>query len=117
MIHNYTDDCIDVDALYHVSNVSDTSDLKEELVDEEDFSPSLQEVFHDVFSPKSEEKDQQIAHFSMQDQGILDPPIFDKYSDEEEQIPFVDLRSSQPVYDNYESDCAEEQYCEENSHS
>jgi len=55
MIHNYTDDCIDVDALYHVS---DTSNLKEELVDEEDFSPSLQEIFLNVFSPESEEKDQ-----------------------------------------------------------
>jgi hypothetical protein len=52
----------------------------------------------------------------VQDQGVLDPPIFDKYSDGEEQIPFVDLRSNQPVYDSYESDCAEEQYCEEISH-
>jgi len=52
----------------------------------------------------------------MQDQGVLYPPIFDKYSDEEDQIPFVDLRSSQLVYDNYESNCAEEQYCEEISH-
>ena len=52
----------------------------------------------------------------MQDQGVLDPPIIDKYSDGEDQIPFVDLRRNQLVYDSYESDRAEEQYCEEISH-
>jgi len=90
--------------------------LQEETIVKYDFSPSLQKVFHDVFSPESGEKDQHIAHFSVQDQGVLDPPIFDKYSDGEEKIPFVALRSNQPVYDSYELDCAEEQYCEEISH-
>ena len=101
MIYDCTNDCM-VDALYPISYASDVSDLKEDL------SPSLQEVPHDIFSPKSEEKDHQIAHFSVQDHGVLDSPIFDKYSDGEEHIPFVDLRSSQLVYDNYELDCAEE---------
>ena len=49
----------------------------------------------------------------MQDQGALGSPIFDEYSNEEEQIHFVDLRSNQPSYDSYESDSNREQYCEE----
>jgi hypothetical protein len=47
------------------------------------------------------EEDQQVAHFSKQDQVALSSLIFDKYSHEEEQIPFVDLMNNQPVYDSY----------------
>jgi hypothetical protein len=53
-----------VDALYHVSYASDVSNLKEEPIVEEDLYPSLQEVLHDIFSLKSEEKDLEITHFS-----------------------------------------------------
>jgi hypothetical protein len=108
--------------------------LKEELVVKEDLSSFFQEVSHDVFSPEIKEEDQQVAHFSEQDQGALSSPIFDEYSHEEKQIPFVDLRNNQPVYDSYESDFDEdleecqnhtaqlisssdgEQYCVENSY-
>ena len=48
-----------------------------------------------------------------------DMPIYDEYSNEKEQIPtspFVDLRSSQQVYDNYESNFDEEQHCVEINH-
>ena len=41
-------------------------------------------------------------------------PIYDEYSDEKEQIPtspFVDLRSSQRMYNNYESNFDKEQHC------
>jgi hypothetical protein len=84
----------------------------------------------DVFS--SPTYDEEVVSNTDQEQ-----PIFDEYSDEEEQIPtshFVDLRSNQPVYDNYESDFDEdmkefqdhtidpfssfikEQHCEEINH-
>ena len=48
-----------------------------------------------------------------------DMPIYDEYSDEKEQIPtsaFVYLRSSQQMYDNYESNFDEEQHCVEINH-
>ena len=48
-----------------------------------------------------------------------DMPIYDEYSNEKEQIPtspFVDLRSSQCMYDNYESNFDEEQHCVEINH-
>ena len=48
-----------------------------------------------------------------------DIPIYDEYSDEKEQIPTsasVDLRSSQQVYANYESNFDEEQHCVETNH-
>ena len=51
---------------------------------EEDSSLFLQEVSHDVFSPRIEEKNQEVAHFSLQDKRVLRSPIFDEYSDEEE---------------------------------
>ena len=53
----------------------------------------------------------------MQEKGVLDSPIFDEYSDEGEQISFVDLKSIPPVYDIYESDVDEEQLCIEINHS
>jgi len=115
MIHDCTNDCM-VDALNPVSYESDVFDLKEERIVEEYLSPSLQEVPNDIFSPKSEEKDPEITHFSVQIQGDLASPIFDEYSDEEKKIHFTDLRSSQPVYDSYESDCDREQLCVEISH-
>ena len=131
-IDDYTNDS--KAALYPVSDAFDVSDLKEELVVKEDLSSFFQEVHHDVFSPEIKEEDQQVTHFSEQDQGTLGSPIFDEYSDEEEQIPFVDLRNNQPVYDSYELDFDEdleecqnhivepisssdgEQYCVENSY-
>jgi hypothetical protein len=101
------DDCIAIDVSYSSPDAPVVSVVKEEIVVEEDSSLFLQEVSHDVFSPRIEEKNQEVAHFSLQDKRVLRSPIFDEYSDEEEQIPtlhFVDLGSSQPVYDNYESD-------------
>jgi hypothetical protein len=111
--HDCTNDCMDSFALYHVPYASDVSDSKEEPIVEEDLSLFLQEVSHDIFSPKIEERDRGIVHFSVQDQGALGSPIFDEYSDEEEKIHFADLRSSQPSYDSYESDYDGEQYFEE----
>jgi hypothetical protein len=78
-IDDYTNDC--KAALYPVSDAFDISDLKKELV--------------------VKEEDQQVAHFSKQDQAALSSLIFDEYSHEEEQIPFVDLMNNQPVYDSY----------------
>ena len=55
----------------------------------------------------------------MQDKGVLDPPVFDEYLDEEEFIPtsdFADLKSSPPIYNSYEFDVDEEQYCEKIIH-
>ena len=77
MIHDCAYDCM-VDALYPVYYASDVSDLKEEPIVEEDHSPSLQKVPRDIFSPKSEEKDPKITHFSVQNQGDLGSPIFDE---------------------------------------
>jgi hypothetical protein len=114
--HDCTNDCMDSVALYHVPYASDVSDSKEEPIVEEDLSLFLQEVSHDIFSPEIEERDRGIVHFSVQDQGALGSPIFDEYSDEEEQIHFADLRSNQPSYDSYESDYDGEQYCEEISY-
>ena len=45
--------------------------------------------------------------------------VYDEYSDEKEQIPtspFVDLRGSQQMYDNYESNFGEDQHCVEINH-
>jgi hypothetical protein len=84
MIDDSIDDCIAIDALYFSPNAPVVSYLKEEIIVEEDFSLFLQEVSHDVFSPVIEEKNQEIAHFSLQGKGVLGSPIFDEYSDEEE---------------------------------
>jgi len=107
IIDDSTDVCIAVDESYPIFDASYVYDLKEELIVEEDFSPFFQEVPHDVFSPVNEEKNPEIAHFSLQKKNVFDSPIFDEYSDEEEQTPtsyFVDLRSNQLVYDSYESE-------------
>jgi hypothetical protein len=68
---------------------------------EEDSSLFLQEVSHDVFSPKFEEKNQEVTLFSLQNKIFLHLLIFDEYSNEEEQTPtshFFDLGSNQPMY-------------------
>jgi hypothetical protein len=83
-----------------------------------DFS-GLQKVSHEVFSPERKEEDREIVHFLAQDKGVLDPPVFDEYLDEEELIPtsdFADLRRIPPIYNSYEFDVGEEQYCEKISH-
>ena len=103
-------------ALYHVPYASDVSDSKEEPIVEEDLSLFMQEVSHDIFSPKIEERYRGIVHFSVQDQGALGSPIFDEYSDEEEKIHFSYLRRNQLSYDSYEFDYDREQYCEEVSY-
>jgi hypothetical protein len=89
MIDDSDDDCIAIDALYSAPGAPAVSDLKEEIVVEEDSSLFLQEVSHDVFSPVIEEKNQEIAHFSLKDKRVLCSPIFDEYSDEEEQYPYI----------------------------
>jgi hypothetical protein len=107
MIVGCTNDCMDSKILYPVSCASAS-----------DFS-SLQKVSHEVFSPERKEEDREIVHFLVQDKGVLDPPVFDEYLDEEELIPtsdFADLKSSPPIYNSYEFDVDEEQYCEKISH-
>ena len=64
---------------------------------------------------------------SLQDAEVCCSPVFDNYEDEEEHISTakdVDLSSSQPIYDNYESDFDEpfsfpikEQHHDEINHS
>ena len=66
--------------------------------------------------PEIEEEDQEIDHIFIQEKGVLDSPIFDEYYDEGEQISFIDLKRSPPIYDSYESDVDEEQLCIEISH-
>jgi hypothetical protein len=107
---------MDSDPLNPVAYASDLADLQEETIVEYDLSPFLQEVSHPLLVPEIEEEDQEIDHLFMQEKGVLDSPIFDEYSDEGEQISFVDLKSSPPVYDNYESDVDEEQLCIEINH-
>jgi len=107
MIVGCTNDCMDSKTLYPVSCASAS-----------DFS-GLQEVSHDVFSPERKEEDREIVHFLVQDKGVLDPLVFDEYLDEEELIPtsdFADLRNNPPIYNSYEFDVDEEQYCEKISH-
>ena len=77
MVDDSTDDCIAVDALYVVSDAPNILDLKDEIVVEEYFSSILQKVPHDVFSPKIEEKDQDVTCFFLQDKRILVSPIYD----------------------------------------
>jgi hypothetical protein len=101
------DDCIAIDVSYFAHVAPVVSVVKEDIVVEEDSSLFLQEVSHDVFSPRIEEKNQEVAHFSLQDKRVMYSPIFDEYLDEEEQIPtlhFFDLGRNQPMYDSYESD-------------
>jgi hypothetical protein len=67
---------------------------------EEDSSLFLHEISHDVFTFRTEKKDQEIIPL------WLVVPSFEDYSDEEKQSPtsqFTDQRSDQLVYDNYES--------------
>ena len=77
------------------------------LVIEEEFTEIFQEAAYNMFSPISEEKGHKIVCSSLQDADVFWSPIFDNYEDEEEQISttnYVDLSSSQPIYDSYESD-------------
>jgi hypothetical protein len=58
------------------------------------------EVIGDIF------QNQEVVCYSLQDSKDFGSPIFDEYLNEEEQFPisnFIDLSSSQPVYDNYAS--------------
>ena len=94
-------------------------DLKDEIVVDEDFSSVLRKVSNDVFSPKIEEKDQEVTCFFLQDKTILVSLIYDEFLDEEEQIvtsPFVGSRSNQRMCDNSELDFHEEQHCVVISH-
>jgi hypothetical protein len=84
MIDYSVDDCIAIDSLYSAPGAPVVSNLKEEIVVEEDSSLFLQEVSHDVISPMIEEKNQEIGHFSLQDKRVFLSPIFDEYLDEEE---------------------------------
>jgi hypothetical protein len=106
MIVGSVDDYIAMDVLFSAPDTPVVSDLEEEIVVEEDSSLFLQEVFHNVFLPRIEEKNQEITPF-LQDGGILRSPLFNECSDEEQQIStphFSDLGSNQPEYDSYESD-------------
>ena len=67
------------------------------MVVDEDFSSVLRKVPDDVFSPKIEEKDQEVTCFCLQDKKKLVSPIYDKFLDEEEKIvasPFVDCAAN-----------------------
>ena len=81
------DDYIAIDVSYSSPDAPAVSIIKEEIVVEEDSSLFLKEVSHDVFSPMIEEKNQCVSHFSLQDKRVLRSPIFDEYSNEEEEIP------------------------------
>jgi hypothetical protein len=123
---NY-EDCMVVDASGPVSDALVAFDLYEEIVIEEEFTKKFQEATYNMFSPISEEKDLKIVCSSLQDAEVFCSPIFYNYEDEEEQISTandVDLSSSQPIYDSYESDFDEpfslpikEQHHVEISHS
>jgi len=82
MIDDSTDDCIAIDELYYSPNAPIVLNLKEEIVVEEDSSLFLQEFPHNVFSPGIEEKNQEIAHLSLQDKRVLFSPISNDYADE-----------------------------------
>ena len=84
MIDDRTDDFIAIDALYSTPGTLVVSDLKKEMVVEDDSSLSLQEVPHYVFSPGIEEKNLEISHFLVQNKRVMCSPIFDEYSNEEE---------------------------------
>jgi hypothetical protein len=106
-LHDTNKNCIVVDASDLISVAPVAFDLHEGTVREEDFSELFQEVAYDMFSPVIGEKDLSIACLSLQDTEVFCSPIFDKYADGEEQISTsnnVDLSSSQPIYDIYESD-------------
>jgi hypothetical protein len=92
--------------LYSAPDEPVVSELKEQIVVEEDSSLFLQEISHYVFSPGIEMKDHEIAPV-LQDVGVLHSPSFDEYSDEENRSLhhiLIAWGESQPVYDSYESD-------------
>jgi hypothetical protein len=104
MIHDCAYDCM-VDALYSSPSTHIVSYLKEEIVLEEDPSLFLQEISHEMFSPRIEMKNQEIAPV-LQDGGFLRSLGFDEYSDEEKQIlasHSVYLGRIQPTYEIFES--------------
>jgi hypothetical protein len=106
-LHDTNKNCIVVNASDLISVAPVAFDLHEETVREEVFSTLFQEVAYDMFSPVIGEKDLKTACLSLQDSGDFCSPIFDKYADGVEKILTsndVDLSSSQPIYDSYESD-------------
>ena len=84
MISGSVDDYIAMDVLFSTPNTPVVSNLEEEIVLEDNSSLFLQEVFHDVFLPRIEEKNQEITPF-LQDGGILCSPLFNECLDEEQQ--------------------------------
>jgi hypothetical protein len=121
-LHNtndYNENYISVDASDLISVAHAAFDLYEESVIKEDCSQIFKEVSYDSFSPITDEKDLKMACFSLLDTKVSCSPIFDKYADEADQIltsDFADLKSSPPIYNSYEFDVDEEQYCEKISH-
>jgi hypothetical protein len=121
-LHNtngYNENYISVDASDLISVAHAAFDLYEESVIKEDCSQIFKEVSYDSFSPVTDEKDLKMACLSLLDTEVFCSPIFDKYADEADQIltsDFADLKSSPPIYNSYEFDVDEEQYCEKISH-
>jgi hypothetical protein len=121
-LHNtngYNENYISVDASDIISVAHAAFDLYEESVIKEDCSQIFKEVSYDSFSPVTDEKDLKMACLSLLDTEVSCSPIFDKYADEADQIltsDFADLKSSPPIYNSYEFDVDEEQYCEKISH-
>jgi hypothetical protein len=121
-LHNtngYNENYISVDASDLISVAHAAFDLYEESVIKEDCSQIFKEVSYDSFSPVTDEKDLKMACLSLLDTEVFCSPIFDKYADEADQIltsDFADLKSNPPIYNSYEFDVDEEQYCEKISH-
>jgi hypothetical protein len=106
-LHDTNKNCIAVNASDLISITPAAFDLHEETVREGVFSTLFQEVAYDMFSPVIGEKDLKTVCLSLQDSGVFCSPIVDKYADAVEQTltsKDVDLSSSQPIYDIYESD-------------
>jgi hypothetical protein len=111
MIDNSVDDYIAMDVSYSAPYTPVVSDLKEEMVVEEDSSLFLQEVSHDIFSPRIEEKNHV---YEQPEATVIDFPemdIFNSYILDGITILLVDHRyEGHPIFYEYSSDDEKQDY-------
>jgi hypothetical protein len=111
MIDNSVDNYIAMDVSYSSPYTPVVSDLEEEMVVEEDSSLFLQEVSHDIFSPRIEEKNHVYEQPEATVTVVPEMDIFNSYILDGIIVLEVDHRyEGKPIFYEYSSDDEQQAY-------
>jgi hypothetical protein len=111
MIDNSVDDYIAMDVSYSAPYTPAVSNLEEEMIVEEDSSLFLQEVSHDIFSPRIEEKNHVYEQPEASVTVVPEMDILNSYILDGIIILEVDHRyEGQPIFYEYSSDDEQQAY-------